>query len=208
MSKGYSFIEILIVTLILTVILGGVFGIAYQAQMSFDSEKQFTETTQHARIAMDQIVRYLRQAGNDPEGGMRTNKIPAIQLSGTSAITVNTDITGSVGGTLGDPDGLLTSPLESVFINYNSALREVSIRLQGEPAQVMADNISDCTFVGLDANGSVTSDGNQVVAVRVTMTADTARRDRRTGRINSVTFSSDVFIRSRSYDLFGGATRQ
>ena len=120
--KGFSIVEALIVVAILSVVLGAIFGIAYKAQVSFDAEKRFTETSQHARIAMDEIVRYVRQAGNDPfpKDGF---SYPAVELlnGNSNQIVVRSDITGSYpnpGSATGDPDHLLNSPMEDVTIQY------------------------------------------------------------------------------------------
>jgi len=113
--RGFSFLELLIVTAIFTVIVAASLSLAHKAQFSFRSERDFTETSEQARIAMDQIVRYLRQAGNDPTGELKKAGIEAVVVSSGSRIEINSDITGSgpAGSAIspgssfdyGDPDG-------------------------------------------------------------------------------------------------------
>lgn len=203
MNKGFSFIEVMVVTAILSVVLGAIFAVAYQAQMSFESEKQFTDTSQQARMALDQIVRHVRQAGNDPLGYLKGHSIPAVHVGSSSSATINSDITGSFDGTTGDPDGALNSPLEIVSVNYNSSLKRVTIDINdGRGPQTMADNIEAFNLRYFDKLGAETTVSADVTAVRVEMTAATDRPDRRTGKQNSVTLRSDVFIRSKSFDMF------
>jgi prepilin-type N-terminal cleavage/methylation domain-containing protein len=203
MNKGFSFIELMIVTLIITGVLAAIFTIAYQTQLSFDSEKQFTETSQHARVTMDQIVRYLRQAGNDPLEYMKSHNIPAVQVMGDNHVIINSDVTGSYDGTTGDPDGALDSPFEIVTVRYNPGFSQVTMDLNdGNGPQIMADHISAFRMRFFDSNGAATMVSSQVAAVEVEMTANTGRVDRRTGRVNAVSFRSEVFVRSKSFDLF------
>jgi prepilin-type N-terminal cleavage/methylation domain-containing protein len=210
MKKGFSLVEALLVTAILSIILGAVFGIAYQAQRSFQSEREYAETTQHARVAMDQIIRYVRQAGNDPLEVMEGSNTPPVEIlsdgggEGQTQFRINSDITGSSDDNLtGDPDGGLTSPMEQVTVSYFPDSQQLLMDINdGNGSQLMADNITDFTIELFNSAGEATTDENAVVRVRVEMTAETANPDQRTGQVNSVTFTSDVYIRNRGYNLF------
>jgi len=205
MNKGFSVVEALIVVAILGVVLGSIFGIAYQAQRSFDAEKRFTETSQHARVAMDEIVRYIRQAGNDPYPKEGT-PFPAVEVVTGNVINVRSDITGSYDGVTGDPDKLLNSPMEDVTIRYDSGAKTVSIQdnRAGGGFQVLADHIevpSGESFFGFfDSSGGATTDPKKIVSVQVTMAAKTPPRAG--SKINTVTYRSHVFIRSKAFDVF------
>ncbi len=207
-TKGYSIVEALIVVAILSVVLSAIFGIAYQAQRSFDAEKRFTETSQHARVAMDEIVRYIRQAGNDPWPKEGT-PIVAVDRVSNNQIIVRSDITGSYptpGSQTGDPDKLLNSPMEDVTIRYDSGAKTVSIQdnRAGGGFQVLADNIevpsNESFFKCYDSAGAETSVSNEIVSVEVTMAAKTPPRAG--NRVNTVTYRSHVFIRSKAFDVF------
>jgi len=204
--KGFSIVEALIVVAILSVVLGAIFGIAYKAQVSFDAEKRFTETSQHARIAMDEIVRYIRQAGNDPFPKDGISYLAVERLSGNE-INVRSDITGSYDGDTGDPDHLLTGPMEFVTIRYNptNGIRSIAIEdHHGGGSQVLADNIDvpsgDSFFKFYDSAGNLTTDSTKIVSVEVTMAAKTPPRPG--SGVNTVTYRSHVFIRSKAFDVF------
>ncbi|RPI27032.1 MAG: type II secretion system protein [Acidobacteria bacterium] len=210
MNRGFSLVEALIVVAVISIVLGSIFGIAYQAQMSFDAEKRFTETSQHARIAMDEITRYIRQAGNNPNP--KTFNLQAVQYHGPSSIELWTDITGSHDGVTGDPDRSTNSPLEHVMISYlpgagnnrgTVTIRDYAVAL-GTDDQILAENVDlpDGTpfFQCFDTSGTATTTSNDIVSIEVTMRASTP--ERMGGRVNSVTYRSHVFIRSKTFDVF------
>lgn len=203
MNKGFSVVEALIVAAILAVVLGSIFGIAYQAQMSFDSEKRFNETSQHARVAMDEIVRYIRQAGNDPFPKEGAPFLP-VTIDGPNQITLRSDITGSYDGQKGDPDKLLNSKMENVTITYTGYQILIHDNTTGGFTWPLADHIElpagESFFKFYDSNGVQTNSSNQVASVAVTIVAKTPQRG--AGRVNSVTYRSQVFIRSKAFDVF------
>lgn len=205
MNRGFSFIEVMVVTAILVIALGAVFSLAVQSQRSFQSERQLNEATQQARLAFNQITRYIRQAGNDPLDAMT---VPAIEILGPGHIRINSDITGSqpsvTGNALertGDPDGLLTSIHERVTIRHNSGTQTLFIDV-GYGEEATATGISDLSFTFLNGAGLETTNGYEIAEVRMEMEAETARESLTTGRISSITMASSVFIRSQSFELF------
>jgi prepilin-type N-terminal cleavage/methylation domain-containing protein len=205
MNRGFSFIEVMIVTAILVLALGAVFSIAVQSQRSFQSERQLNEATQQARLAFNQIVRYIRQAGNDPFNALA---VPPIEILGPGHIRINSDITGSqpsvTGNTLertGDPDGLLNSIHERVTVRHNSGTQTLFIDV-GYGEEVAATGISTLDFTFLNRAGVETNNGFEVAEVRLEMEAETERESLTTGRINSITLASSVFLRSQSFELF------
>lgn len=205
MNRGYSFIELLIVTTILAIVTAAIFPLLYQGQQSFRSQKQLAEMTQSARIAMDQITRFVRQAGNDP---LESMAVPAIQILGDGYLQINSDITGSVPSTTGnnkestgDPQGTLNSIYEQVVVRYDAVQKELYMDV-GYGEELLAEDIADLNFSFFDASGNSTTDPASIVRVKVEIIAETAYSDPTTGRISSVTLASDVFIRARSYELF------
>jgi len=208
MKNGFSLIEALFVTVVMSLVLGSIFGVAYRAQLSFDEEKRFTETSQQARVATDEIARYIRQAGNDPLGCLRTlpgGPYPAVERFGPHRIRIRTDITGSFngpGGTTGDPDGRLSSPMEDVTIGYSPGSNQVYLidNALGVTPQVLADNIDSFGFLYQDSTGGNPGSSFNIAAVDVLMVAQTPRS--MVNRINTVRYRSHVFVRSKTFDVF------
>lgn len=204
-ERGFSFIETLIVILILSVVTAAVFTLTFQGQKTFKSQKDFNETVREARVAMDQMVRYLRQAGNDPFGALT---VPPIQIVGPGHIQINADITGTIPSTTtnvkestGDPDGTLNSIGEKVVVRLAADQKKLYIDI-GYGEQLVAENISSLTFTFYDLSGAVTTVPSAVARVKVRLVADTNFKDPSRGKINTVTFESDVFLRSKAFDLY------
>ncbi len=211
MKKGFSLLEALFVVITLSVVLGGIFGIAYKAQVSFDEEKRFTETSQQARVAIDEITRYIRQAGNDPLKALKTasgGPYPPVERLGVQQIRIRTDITGSYhgpGAPTGDPDGKLLSPFEDVTIGYDPGSKRVYLvdhhaPLEAQGTQVLADNIDNFGFFCQDSTGGLAASNFDIAAVDILMVAKAPRRA--ANRISSVRYRSHVFVRSKTFDVF------
>jgi prepilin-type N-terminal cleavage/methylation domain-containing protein len=205
MNRGFSFLEVLVVTAILVLALGAVFSIAVQSQRSFQSERQMNEATQQARLAFNQIIRYTRQAGNDPFDAMT---VPPIEILGSGHVRINSDVTGSqpsvTGNAMertGDPDGLLNSIHERVTVRHHPGSQTLFIDV-GYGEEATASGISGLEFTFLDRAGLETSNGFEVAEVRIEMVAETPRVNLSTGRVNSITLASSVFLRSKSFELF------
>ncbi len=206
-SRGFTLIEMIVASAVLVLIAGALSSILAQSQHSYQSQQYILEVTQEARAAMDQVCAYLRQAGNDPEDYLKDNSIPPIELLGTDHIRINSDITGSVPATggdpleaTGDPDGSLDNLYERVELRYYPSLENLRLDI-GHGSEVLAENLTfDLTF--FDINGNETAVENDIVRVRVEMVAETEDIDLQTGKIHSITLESEVMLRSQSFDLF------
>ena len=206
-SRGFTLVEIVIANAVLVVAAGAIFSVFSQSQHSLESQKDILEITQQARAAMLQISSYLRQAGNDPEGYLRDNSIPPIELLGTDYIRINSDITGAVPAAsadpldaTGNPDGTLDNLYEQVVVRYDAAQECLYLDI-GYGADVVAENLSfDFTF--LDINGNETANEDDIVRVHVEVVAETEDPHQLTEEVQSITLQSEVMLRSRSFDVF------
>ncbi len=208
--KGFSFVELLIVTAIFTVVVAASLSLAHKAQFSFRSERDFTEAAEQARIAMDQLVRYLRQAGNDPTGQLKVAGIEAVVVTG-SGIIINSDITGSGPvGTVpsesdsydyGDPDGDNNDQMEQVVVQYAGNILYLDIG-DGHGSQALTDNVADFQMEFFDRNGNATT--TDIARVVIRMTAVTSRNDLRVtpGYKNRIALRSSVVLRNKTLDLY------
>ncbi len=206
-SRGFTLAEIVIANAVLVVAAGAIFSVFYQSQHSLESQQDILEVTQQARAAMLQVSSYLRQAGNDPEGYLRDNNIPPIELLGTNYIRINSDITGAVPAVSGDPldavgnpDGTLDNLYERVEVRYDASQECLHLDI-GYGADVVAENLSfDFTF--LDINGNVTANEDDIVRVHIEVVAETEDLHPLTEEVQSITLQSEVMLRSRSFDVF------
>ncbi len=85
-EAGFSLAETLTATVISSIVLLGLYLMYDVNQATFIRGEQQTDLQQNARIGMDQLVRELRMAGNDPSG--------ALAVAGTAILTAdNTEVT-------------------------------------------------------------------------------------------------------------------
>jgi len=206
-SRGFTLAEIVIANAVLVVAAGAMFSVFSQSQHSFDSQQDILEVTRQARAAMLQVSSYLRQAGNDPEGYLRDNNIPPIELLGANYIRINSDITGSVPAAsadpleaTGNPDGTLDNLYERVEIRYNASQKRLYLDM-GYGSDVVAEHLS-FGFTFLDISGNETANEDDIVRVQIRVVAETEDLNPLTDEVQSITLQSEVMLRSQSFDVF------
>jgi type II secretory pathway pseudopilin PulG len=64
--NGYSLIELLIATVLFTIIAGTIFSLLLSAQLRYRGDSSVTAAFQQANVAMDQIARDVHSAGYPP----------------------------------------------------------------------------------------------------------------------------------------------
>lgn len=204
-NKGFTLSEVLISTAILALITGAAMTVFNQSQLAYTSQNDFRKTNSQLRVTLDEIVRYIRQAGSDPNEALG---LDPVQLLGTSHIRINSDVTGSVASTTqnsaeatGDPDGALDSIYEMVVIRHDPAEDRIYIDI-GYGEQILAERITDLTFIFYEMNGNAVTDPAQIARVEVQMTGMTQAADSRSGKYRSITLQSNAFIRSRTPEIF------
>jgi len=200
-QRGFSLLELMISVTILTLVSGSVL-LFMKNQQSYRAEQTYATAVENARIAIDTICRYLRQAGNNPQAA---TFIPLSYSSNT--LTIRSDLTGSKASgnpldSSGDPDKQLTAAFEQITVKYESDTHRILLDV-GYGEDTLADNISGLAFQFLDSTGTATADMAQVSEVTVTMKADSSESDSRTGKHNSITLTSRAFLRSRGFTPLG-----
>ncbi|HOM98657.1 MAG TPA: prepilin-type N-terminal cleavage/methylation domain-containing protein [Acidobacteriota bacterium] len=200
-TAGYTLTETLITLAVLTIISAPMVALFYQAQAGFRAQSEQAELLGQMRIAMDQITRVVRQAGNEPIVALG---VPPVQLLGDGGIRVHSDITGSVPSTsgnpaeaTGDPDGRLDSIYEVVTFRHDPSSRLVYADI-GYGEEVLARGIRELQFTFLDLQGNITSDPNEIARVVIEMTGQTEGTDLQMKRPYTLRLRSEVFIRSRT----------
>src|ERR1700730_7627808 len=71
-SGGFSLVELLIGTILFTVITGVAFSLLVSSLFRYQGESTVTEAFQQANVAMDQIVRDVHSAGYPPKSSFST----------------------------------------------------------------------------------------------------------------------------------------
>lgn len=66
-AGGFSLVELLVGTVLFTIITGAVFSLLMSAQLRYRGESNVTEAFQQANIALDQITRDVHSAGYPPK---------------------------------------------------------------------------------------------------------------------------------------------
>jgi type II secretory pathway pseudopilin PulG len=65
-ANGYSLVELLVATVLFTIIAGSVFSLLLSAQLRYRGESDVTTAFQQANVAIDQITRDVHSAGYPP----------------------------------------------------------------------------------------------------------------------------------------------
>ncbi len=192
-QAGFTLIEFLISASILLVIASAVFSLLTDIQREASYEAEVQSVLNNARIAMQTVERYVRQAGNDP---LRCGLAPVTIINATE-LRVQSDLTGSSGAgnpDKGDPDGDTNDSAENVTIRYNSKSRSLEIVPDGASAQIVAAYISGLSFQGFDSSGTVATAGSDVRKITVTISGASLLRNPKTQQIFGVKISSDIRI--------------
>ena len=209
-SRGFTSVEALIAIVVLLVLLGATMSTFYQSQKLYTSQHDLMEASQTGRVAMNQILSFLRQAGNDPNNIGLT----PITIDNPNQLTIYSDVTGAVPAASGLPmeatgeaDGTLNNLYEQVTIRYDPGTEELFINV-GHGEQLLADNVAvfNCTFY--DMQGNVTNDGNEIARVHIELAIKTENPDQQTGSVNSITLVSEVMVRNQSYRFFSYVANQ
>jgi type II secretory pathway component PulJ len=66
LDNGYSLVELLVATVLFTIITGTVFSLLMSSQLQYQGESGVSEAFQQANVAIDQIVRDVHSAGFPP----------------------------------------------------------------------------------------------------------------------------------------------
>jgi len=72
-TSGFSLVELLVGTVLFTIITGAVFSLLMSAQLRYSGESNVTEAFQQANVAIDQIVRDVHSAGYPPKTSLPLN---------------------------------------------------------------------------------------------------------------------------------------
>src|SRR5712692_5958224 len=69
-ASGFSLVELLVGTILFTIVTGAVFSLLLSAQLRYQGESNVTQAFQQANVAVDQIVRDVHSAGYPPQNAL------------------------------------------------------------------------------------------------------------------------------------------
>ncbi len=189
-QRGFTLAEFLIASLILLIVASAAFRLLSGIQRVASYQAEVQSVLNNTRIAMQTVERYVRQAGNDP---LKTG-FSGITIVSASEIQIQSDRTGSSGAAKGDPDGDVDDPGENITIRYNRTSKSLEVVPQGGPAQIVANHISDLSMECYDAEGNLTTSGNQVRRINIAISGSTLQPDPDTHRPFGVTLRQNIRV--------------
>jgi prepilin-type N-terminal cleavage/methylation domain-containing protein len=99
-SAGFSLLEVVVVTAILTIIMGAAFELMNRSQASFDRNQLLAEAHQNADFAIVRVTELVRGAGASPNGATAgsvqgvSNKETDASADNTELIRIRSDLDG------------------------------------------------------------------------------------------------------------------
>ena len=203
-SKGFSLVELLVATFMLTALLGSVLTIFNQEQSRFDFEQDLVATQQSAREVTDQVYRDVRMAGFPQQRlyaaslnwtASNSNKI----ASGFTTISSNNLVfQGDV-----DDDGLVEVveySLSGTTLRRSEVEKNSGGSIPSADPQILAENVTGLAFTYYRWTGSAWTDSGVTAAnasrVDVSGTLQTASRDPQSKQYRTLGFQTSVIARN------------
>jgi prepilin-type N-terminal cleavage/methylation domain-containing protein len=198
-EAGFTLVEFLVATLIMSLVLGGTVGLANRISQGYQSQLDDSVVEQEARYALDWIARDLRSAGSDPYNVIAANQGIFLDPNGGAdnddSIRIQADINPANGVIAGAGTG------ENVTIALDLANRVITRADTGAAATPMTDAIfTDLSFTYLDASRAVTATSDLVAYIRVQVTARSRGRNPSSataGGFTTATLGTEVRVRTR-----------
>lgn len=179
---GFTMIELLIALAIFMLVLGGIFSMFGPSNALYASGQRKVNSQQSARLAMDMLVRQIRMAGYFPEnydtapgcGVLNCNDIPlptvdptrtAIQIATNNTLAIYGAANGCIDNNADgvcDADQTGRSQVFFFCLNGTNLVSKAgpqgnngsySCTINNQDVDVIADGITNLSFVYLDVNG-------------------------------------------------------
>ena len=212
-ERGFTLVELLVATMITTLVLGGAVMLTSQVQVSFRRQIEDSAGEQEGRYALDWISRLIRGAGNNPFG-LVTPATASCPVAGTEyswvimdpdADTINDDIRLQTDSN--PPDGILggaacDQKFEDVTVSYDpdtSSITFLDNNIGGD-ATVRTDAVIDgLLFVYKNSAHGAAVDPVDVVYVETQVRVRTRTIDPSTGLPETRLLTQEVRLRGRNF---------
>jgi len=166
---GFTLIEMMVSITIGMVVIAGVTGTFTAQTRQNKAEEMISQMHQNVRGAVDMIDRELMQAGYKASGG----SVTGVTYNAAPQLLIQADIDGN-----GAIDPTNNTSLEYIIYVWDSANMRITRQLgTGGTPQIVADNITACTFTYMNASGVATTTSSLVRNVTINITGRTAKVD-------------------------------
>ena len=214
-ERGFTLAELMVATLITTLVLGGAVMLTSSVQNSFRRQIEDSAGEQEGRYALDWVSRLIRAAGNNPfalppvVGGTAACPEAGTPYSWVmmdpDADTINDDI--RLQSDSNPPDGVLggaacDQKFEDVTVSYDPATSSITFRDNNfdDDAEVRTDAVIDgLLFVYKDVDHKATTNPLNVVYVETQVRVRTRTINPLTGLPETRTLTQEVRLRGRNF---------
>ena len=166
-TAGFTLIEMMVAITLGMIVIAGATGTFTAQTRQNAAEEQISQMNQNVRGALDMIIRDLMQAGYKAPGG----SVTGVTYS-TSQLLIQADLNAN-----GSIDTSSTS-LEYIVYIFDSANQRITRQLgTAGSAEVLAENITACTFSYKDASNAATTTSSSIRKMTIAITGQTAKVD-------------------------------
>jgi Tfp pilus assembly protein PilW len=192
-ESGFGLVEFLISSAIVITLSAGLFTMLTDVQSTSGYQTEVLSVMENTRDAMNTIGRAITQAGNNP----RSAAFTPVSIGSGTQVQLCADLTGSAGGSQGDPDGDILDANENITIRYNQNNRSIELVDGDGSVQTIANYISGFSLEYFDANGAVTATGANVRTIRVNISGSSTVANPRTKNRFGLAIAGDFTMPNR-----------
>jgi len=203
-QSGFSLVELLMVVLLLSIVVGAIFTQIDRAQVRYRVEDQRLDMTQQEREFIDQFVRDLHQAGYPAASMYAAGAVPANSVAGGTFGVIS--ISSTDVQIEGDMDG--NGQVQTVEYSYDATCQCIRRSSLPKGAAGTATNFTEVQgvipttqdiFVAYDTNGGIVNISSAVTdpivlkgikSVRITLTTQGIGKDNDSRKDVQVTMTS------------------
>jgi len=155
LAHGFSLPELLVSLAVLGLLLAGIFGLLRGGIGAYAVGSARVEGQQAARVALERMVKELREAGYDPTGA----GIAPIVTAAPDRVTFQRDL---------NKNGVVDATSERVTFVLRAG-DSVLRRDAGAGAQPIVEGVRRLTLTYFDRAGVVTTDPARVASIRISL---------------------------------------